>query len=242
MRSWKQLVLAAVSIFVVPLLGPSTAHAQRGVLMSRPMVVRSHRTPVSPVRSGAAAASSFSGLSTLNAFGNGEGIFPGIGLGLGYGFYFGNQGLINEAINPATQLQLAVAARLLRDNRGLFGYGGYYLLDGGAAYAIPAEEPAPNPESQQQPQVIVLQQAPAASGAPSAPESQSAAPIPDEGEFTLVFLDGKKVEAVAFTHMKERIIYIATDGSRHTIAADELDSDATIRVNEERGTPLQLPL
>jgi len=86
---------------------------------------------------------------------------------------------------------------------------------------------------------MVLQQAPAQ---PPAAEPQSSAPIPDEGEFTLVLRGGKAIQVVAFTHMKERIVYIDTDGSRHTIAADELDSDATVRVNQERGTPLQLPL
>jgi hypothetical protein len=232
MRNWKQLALTAVLISVAPLLGPSITDAQRGVLTSRPVAVGSHRTS-GPARSGA-ARSSFSGYS----LGNGEGIFPGIGLGLGYGYYPGNQGLINAAINPATQLQLAVAGRLLRDHRGLFGYGGYYLLDGGQAYAIPTDESAPNPEPQPSQQVIVMQQAPAQS--PS--DSQSAAAIPDEGEFTLVLHNGKSVQAVAFTRMKERIIYIATDGSRHTIAAEDLDPDATIRVNEERGTPLQMPL
>jgi hypothetical protein len=42
--------------------------------------------------------------------------------------------------------------------------------------------------------------------------------------------------------MNDQIVYITADGSRRTIAAADLDSDATVRINEERGTPLQLPL
>jgi hypothetical protein len=51
-----------------------------------------------------------------------------------------------------------------------------------------------------------------------------------------------QIEAVAFTHMKDRIVYVTRDGSRRTIALSDLDGDATVRLNQERGTPLQLPL
>jgi hypothetical protein len=182
-------------------------------------------------------------LSTAQSFGHGEGPFPGIGLGLGYGFYGTNQDIgIRAAIDPATQLRLAAAQRFLRENRGIVGYGGYYLLDGGGAYAVPSEEPTPE-SNPQQPQVIVLQQAPAeGAGVRPAAEPQTAAPIPDEGEFTLVLRSGKTMQVVAFTHTQERIVYIDTDGGRHSISAGDLDSEATIRVNQERGTPLQLPL
>jgi hypothetical protein len=42
--------------------------------------------------------------------------------------------------------------------------------------------------------------------------------------------------------MNGRIIYISNEGGRRTIALSDLDKSATVRVNEERGTPLQLPL
>ncbi len=64
----------------------------------------------------------------------------------------------------------------------------------------------------------------------------------DEGEFTLVLNDGRQIEAVAFTHSNDTIVYITTTGSRYIIAANELDSESTLRVNQERGTPLQSPL
>ncbi len=40
--------------------------------------------------------------------------------------------------------------------------------------------------------------------------------------------------------MKDHIVYITADGTRRTIAVTDLDSDATVRVNQERGTTLQL--
>ncbi len=76
----------------------------------------------------------------------------------------------------------------------------------------------------------------------NAADQEAQAPLPDEGEFTLVMTDGTWIQAVAFTHSNDRIVYITTAGSRYTIAANELDSDSTLRVNQERGTPLQSPL
>jgi hypothetical protein len=80
----------------------------------------------------------------------------------------------------------------------------------------------------------------------AAPQSESreeaSASVPDEGQFTLVLNDGRWVEAVAFTRSNDTIVYISPAGSRYTIAANELDSDSTLRVNQERGTPLQSPL
>lgn len=73
-------------------------------------------------------------------------------------------------------------------------------------------------------------------------EHEAQAPLPDEGEFTLVLTDGRWIQAVAFTHANDSIVYITAAGSRYTIAANELDSDSTLRVNQERGTPLQSPL
>ena len=104
--------------------------------------------------------------------------------------------------------------------------------------ALPTE---PQRESQQ-PQIIVLQQP-----APKVPEQsvpavapQPSAPIPDVGNFTLVLRDGKKVQAIAFTRAGDRIVYITSDGARHTIAATDLDRAATERVNEDSGTQFTL--
>src|SRR5690242_10100850 len=158
---------------------------------------------------------------------------------------------LKAAIDPATQWRLATAERLLRDNRGFggfFGTGGF-ILDGGGVYTAP-EEPTGEPAAAApapQPQIIVVQ-APAGAnqqGAASAPstESQAQQPaLPDVGQFTLVLRDGTKIEAIAFTRKSDSIVYITADGSRRTLAVADLDSAATQRVNQERGTPLNLSL
>jgi hypothetical protein len=80
------------------------------------------------------------------------------------------------------------------------------------------------------------------SAASASEAREEAASLPDEGQFTLVLTDGRWIEAVAFTHSNNTIVYITAAGSRYTMAANELDSDSTLRVNQERGTPLQSPL
>lgn len=158
---------------------------------------------------------------------------------------------IKAAIDPATEWRLAIAERLLRDNRGFGGFVGTggYILDGGGVYTAP-EEPASEPADAApapQPQIIVVQ-APAAANqqaaalAPSAESQEQQLPLPDVGQFTLVLRDGTKIEAVAFTRRSDSIVYITADGSRRTLAASSLDSEATQRVNQERGTALDLSL
>jgi len=164
-----------------------------------------------------------------------------------------NQDLpIKALIDPVTQFEVAQAERLLRSTGG--GFSGSYILGGGGYYVPPeTEEGAQSPEQAQtfesqpaqgpQPQIIVLQQAPAQQAAPQTQaEAPAEEPLPDRGPFTLVLRSGKEIQAVAFTHSKGRIVYITPEGGRLTIDSAELDPDATMRVNDERGTPLQLPL
>lgn len=182
---------------------------------------------------------------STNGFSNGMGfggtllssqniLDPGFGFGTGF-----NQNLgIEAAIDPATQWRLFTAARLLRNNPRFAG-SSFYLLDGGGAYALPdesADADQPPQQPQQQQPIIVVQQQPAAE---SAPED---APLPDVGQFTLVLRNGTQIQAVAFTRANDRIVYITADGSRRTIASADLNLDETVRINQERGTPLQLPL
>jgi hypothetical protein len=246
MRARVPLPFVAVFVLACVLLGPSAAHAQRGVrIAGAPMAPsRTSSARVAIVRSGTNRARSSDSFSNMSPFSGSQTLFPGFGSS--FDFFGGNQDLgIKAAIDPATQWRLAVAERLLRDERH-FRSGGFYLLDGGGAYVVPTESvEGSQPSQPQQPQVIVLQQAPAQPqpAALPAPESAGAlAPLPDEGEFTLVLHDGKQIQAVAFTRMKDRIVYISPDGGRRSIAPGELDPDATVRVNQERGTPLQLPL
>lgn len=152
---------------------------------------------------------------------------------------------IQALIDPVTQLRLAQAERLLRDTRGVTpvffgGYGGYG--DYGDYGSQPAEIQQP------QPQIIVLQQ-PAPQPAPeveAAPAPQPAAVVPkarpDNDQFILVLRDGSQVTAVAFSRQDSRIVYITPEGRRRSLAISGLDAAATIRVNEERGTSLQLPI
>lgn len=156
---------------------------------------------------------------------------------------------IKAVIDPATEWRLAIAERLLRDNRGFGGFAGTggFILDGGGVYTVP-EEPSNEPAAAApapQPQIIVVQ-APAANqqaaASASSAESQTQPPLPDVGQFTLVLRDGTKIQAVAFTRKSDTIVYITTDGSRRTLAVVDLDSAATQRVNQEHGTPLNLSL
>jgi len=163
----------------------------------------------------------------------------------GFGFDFTHLAAINRdlgvraLIDPVTQMQLALAERLLRETPVTAGV--FPVFGGG-------ETPVIIP--QQQPQVIILQQPgpatePAAASAPSQPRETpevASAPVPDAGEFILVQRDGSQVLAVAFTRQDDRIVYVTRQGVRRSMGITELDPDATVRVNEERGTSLQLPL
>jgi hypothetical protein len=162
----------------------------------------------------------------------------------GFGFDFVHLAAVNRdlgvraLIDPVTQMQLALAERLLRETP-----------------VAPVVFPAFGGETpfflvQQQPPVIVLQQPTAAAEASPAPATQqptaapapAQAPLPDVGELILVRRDGSQVLAVAFTRQDDRIVYVTREGTRRSLAIIDLDSDATVRVNEERGTSLQLPL
>lgn len=150
---------------------------------------------------------------------------------------------IKAVIDPETQWRLAVAERVLRDTGG-FASPGFFLLDGGGAYIMPAESaPEEQPQQSQPPEVIVLQQ-PAQNSAEAEPAPAAApppsAPIPDVGNFTLVLRNGKKIEVVAFTRTGDRLAYITADGERHTIATSAVDAAATQRVNEDSGKQLTL--
>jgi hypothetical protein len=236
---WVQL--GAALLLSASLLNSPTANAQRGAHASRAGSISSR--PVSRAvqpRINSRRPSSFYGLG--GAF-PGTNLFPGGATGVnGINSVLipGNLG-VEAAIDPATQWNLALAERLERN----FAGSGVYLLGGGYGYAIPQDVPdneqVAAPAPQQQPQIIVVQQ-PAAPGQQAAQQSseQPDPALPDVGQFTLVLRNGTQIQAVAFTRMKESIVYITADGSRRTLALADLDSDATIRVNQERGTPLQL--
>ena len=136
--------------------------------------------------------------------------------------------------------------------------GFYFLTGGGYWYAGPGlvddtegqPEGGDGQESVEGQQADDQQQQPpdeqgdarADINAAPAPEPQEAAPLPDVGSFTLVMRDGTQVDALAFTRAQDKLIYITPEGGRRTVAVRDIDSNSTERVNQERGTPLQLPL
>jgi hypothetical protein len=227
-------------------LSAPAVRAQRSARVSAGIPATTSRHISGPSTSGRFRTSQRSANNFFGSSFAGTNLFPGGAVGVnGINAIMapGNIGT-EAAIDPATQWNLALAQRVLRNTRGIFPGGGVYLLSGGGAYAVPEEsgDSEQTAQPQQQPQVIVLQQASPVQRSSQDVQEAPSAPLPDSGQFTLVLRDGKQIEAVAFTHMEDRIVYITVDGSRRTIARTDLDADATIRLNQERGTPLQLPL
>ncbi len=66
-------------------------------------------------------------------------------------------------------------------------------------------------------------------------------PPRDVGEFVLVRRDGRVLFAIAFFSEGNKVTYVTREGVRRSLALSELDTDATVRMNEERGTTLHLP-
>jgi len=82
----------------------------------------------------------------------------------------------------------------------------------------------------------------AAAAVPEQHEVEQPEPLPDVGTLALVLRDGSRLDVVAFTMTQGQVIYITPEGRRLAISAELFDADATQRVNQERGTPMQLPL
>lgn len=247
-----QLGLAAVLLLGIP----SAALAQRVARMpGAPPAVRG-RTALpaqTPVRGGTSRSNSGKTSSSNTRHDADDSTFNnGLPLSVqdllnpfpGFGFNFEHLSAINQDlgikafIDPATQVRLAVAERVARNNRFA---PGFFLLDGGGSYVVPLNNEQ-QPQAQQ-PIIIVQQPAPQqmVEQAPVPQPAEAAAPLPDEGEFTLVLRNGRQLQAAAFTRQNDKIVYITPDGGRRTFALGDLDSDATQRVNQERGVPIQLP-
>jgi hypothetical protein len=135
---------------------------------------------------------------------------------------------------------------------GAYGYGYPYAADDSQ---LQAQDQAPDQSDdqqsggQQQSQYVYAQQtsdprdpAQQRSGDQTVlPEEAPAVPLRDVGSFTLVTREGYRLDAVAFTRLNDRLVYITPDGGRRTIAFRDLDIDSTQRVNQELGTPIDLP-
>lgn len=102
----------------------------------------------------------------------------------------------------------------------------------------------------QPPPVIIMQQEPTAERAErvrhagqqvKAEPTNPPEPAREIGEFILVRRDGTVLSAVAFSAQPERIVYVTREGIRRSLPLADLDVNATLRMNEERGTTLHLP-
>jgi hypothetical protein len=160
--------------------------------------------------------------------------------------YNNRQLAVMAAIDPITQFQIAQAERLLKLSP---------ITTSGFAYFMPSEpyvvsEPAPQQQQQQAPQIIILQQpapaaqqpAPAQSSEPTQAAPPPEAPLRDVGEFVLVKRDGAQILAIGFTRQGDHIVYITQQGLRRSLPLIDLDPTATEQANDDRGTPLRLPL
>lgn len=96
--------------------------------------------------------------------------------------------------------------------------------------------------SQFGPLTVPVKQEPAQLDRPASSSSPALADPPDDGEFTLVTRNGEKINAVAFTHRKDNIVYVGLDGATGAIAVEDFDFQATIEINQERGIPIRLSL
>jgi hypothetical protein len=210
------------------------------------------------VKPASAAHSADSSLGASNFGPLGLGIDPLSSFGLDFEHAIAiRDAQLKAFIDPATQQRLALADR--RARRKPKTTSGFIFLDGGGAYVLPAEPGTDlNPDAdgqtaqdqgQDQEQVAPQERAQHVSKQQEQLEANNARlaqeqseSLPDEGEFTLILRNGQEIEAVAFTRVDDRIVYITIGGGRHTVAVRELDVDATVRLNQERGTPLQIPL
>jgi hypothetical protein len=158
--------------------------------------------------------------------------------------YNNRQLAVMAAIDPITQFQIAQAERLLKLSP---------VTTSGFAYFMPSEpyvvsEPAP--QQQQAPQIIILQQpapaapqpAPAQASEPAQVAPAAETPLRDVGEFVLVKRDGAQILAIGFTRQGDHIVYITQQGLRRSLPLIDLDPAATEQANDDRGTPLRIPL
>lgn len=95
--------------------------------------------------------------------------------------------------------------------------------------------------NQYAPPVISVKQ-PVQIDRPASNSSPALVDPPDDGQFTLVMRNGEKIQAFAFTHRKNNIVYVGLDGATGAIAVEDFDFQATIEINQERGVSIRLSL
>lgn len=226
---------------IVPTAGPMTVRLPVSPAVRRIVITRgapATMTQTAPSTSFGVSPDSFDSSAAPVALGQLLNPVPGLG------FDYSNLAAINQdlgvraLIDPVTQQELALAERLAQETPS--PSVGFPLFDSGSQPVV-LEQPAPQVIFVQQPAPRQEAAPEASSSAPPAPAAEQP-PLPDVGELILVLHDGAQIKAVAFTRQKDRIVYITKDGLRQSFPISELDTHATLRLNNQRGTPLQLPL
>jgi hypothetical protein len=226
--------------------GTMPAHSHH-VSPTAPVTVRGTGTPRSSGTSGSTTTSTNSNPNVVvvspDSFQDFTGQVPGLGFDFEHLAAISGNLAEKALIDPATQAELALAERL---NRGvgepaffLSGYGG----EAPVSYDAPDAQPQPAP--QPAPQIIIVQPpatAPASEQAGPRAEQEAAAPLPEASDFLLVLKNGAMVSAVAFTRQGDELVYVTKEGNRRTMSVSSIDTDATSKVNEARGTPLKLSI
>jgi len=244
--------VAVVALLALGVLPASAQFRGRGVVRSfagrSAIPVRTVRSIPYPIRpSTGTPVPQIAGLNSgyTNGYVTGGTIqdlfgYPVPGLGFDYTNYAalnGNLG-VRALIDPVTQQEIALALRIRGYSVGASPY--FFSPFGGSPIVMETPGVAAQPEAPAPAPVIVVAPPapqPAAQVEPAAPQP----PLPDPGEFVLVQRDGRLLFAVAFTAEPSRVIYVTKEGLRRSIALSQLDVDATLRLNEERGTTIQLP-
>ena len=167
----------------------------------------------------------------------------------GLGFDFPHLAAISGATGGNSSLRFGNIGRRGRGSFVPILFGGYPYYYDDLGYDQPDQQSVQ--PTQPQSQIIVIQQpvptqqtADSANdaGNPSAStsETQAALPVPDVGDFILVRKDGRILFASVYSIVGTQMQYVTPDGIRRTIAMSDLDADATLQMNEARGTTVQI--
>lgn len=225
MRAWRQFVVASLLA-----VAASAAGAQTRVVTVQPGT----STGAARILSAPSARVE----STLS------GGYPVPGLGFDYAHHAAvNRDLATRAvIDPATQHQLALARQLRQTAPVTPVVPVVFPVINNTVVVVQA----PPVIVQAPPPTVIIQQIPAAATVHSNPAGEPAVvaepppPHRELSEIVLVRIDGGLLFAVGYAQRGDRLVYVTPEGQRRTVKLAEIDVEFTLRLNEERGTYLQL--